>query len=324
MTARGWRFDAGQRSTAVASIVSQPSWSCAHSATLPVGAGRAADMEGVQVEGGPHGAEAEARHVGARPLAPQQVHQQRGDQRAVHDQARVAFDLGDVLAVVVDAVAVEGERGVAEQQHVVGHDLALPLRLAFRLLGRRVGLAGLAQRAVDDVVELHQRGIGLPLQRTSWRTLTNTSSPVRPDLDVTSSMVEVRSTASPTRIGERNSNWLPAHMRRGSGTGGRKPPRLAWPSAPISDCRWRGRKYSQCHSGGSGRPAAASMGSWSSVALSASTGVGPMASATVSVRPIQSAQSLLPSVIACLHVVVPMPWSLPHPAHAPKCKLRKD
>ena len=40
-------------------------------------------------------------------------------------------------------------------------------------------------------------------------------------------MVDVRSTESPTRIGERNSNWLPAHMRRGNGTGGRKPPRLA-------------------------------------------------------------------------------------------------
>ena len=41
-------------------------------------------------------------------------------------------------------------------------------------------------------------------------------------------------------------------MRRGSGTGGRKPPRLAWPSGPISLCRCIGRKYSQCHSGGSG------------------------------------------------------------------------
>jgi hypothetical protein len=46
-------------------------------------------------------------------------------------------------------------------------------------------------------------------------------------LDDTSAIVEVRSTRSPTRTGERNSNWLPAHMRRGSGTGGRKPPRLA-------------------------------------------------------------------------------------------------
>jgi hypothetical protein len=60
-----------------------------------------------------------------------------------------------------------------------------------------------------------------PLQRTSWRTFTNTSWPVRPSLTVTSAMVDVRSTASPTFTGERNSNWLPAHMRRGCGTGGR-------------------------------------------------------------------------------------------------------
>src|SRR3990167_8498014 len=53
-------------------------------------------------------------------------------------------------------------------------------------------------------------------------------------------MVEVRSTPSPTRTGERNSNWLPAHMRLGNGTGGRNPPRLACPSAPISLCRCSG------------------------------------------------------------------------------------
>jgi hypothetical protein len=76
-------------------------------------------------------------------LAAQQVHQQRGDQRAVHDQARVALDLGDVAAVVVDAVAVEGERAVAEQQHVVGHDLALPGGAGGRGLRRRVHVAGL-------------------------------------------------------------------------------------------------------------------------------------------------------------------------------------
>ena len=40
-----------------------------------------------------------------------------------------------------------------------------------------------------------------------------------------------RAAAAGTRSGS------PAHMRRGSGTGGRKPPRRAWPSGPIS--LWR-------------------------------------------------------------------------------------
>ena len=54
--------------------------------------------------------------------------------------------------------------------------------------------------------------------------------------------------------------------------GGRKPPRAAWPSGPISDCRCSGRKYSQCHSGGSGVPSAGRSGAASSVADSAATG----------------------------------------------------
>ena len=49
---------------------------------------------------------------------------------------------------------------------------------------------------------------------------------MRPVFSVTSSIVEVRVIVSPTRSGWWNSNWLPAHMRRGSGTGGRNPPRL--------------------------------------------------------------------------------------------------
>jgi hypothetical protein len=82
----------------------------------------------------------------------------------------------------------------------------------------------------------------LPSRRISWRTLTKTSGPVRPDFSVTSWMVEIRITASPTRTGSWNWNWLPAHMRRGRGIGGRKPPRFACPSGPISDWRWSGRK----------------------------------------------------------------------------------
>src|SRR4029453_4087416 len=55
-------------------------------------------------------------------------------------------------------------------------------------------------------------GSAAPLQRTSCRTLTKTSLPVRPSLVVTSAIVDVRSTASPTRTGEPNSHSLPSHI----------------------------------------------------------------------------------------------------------------
>src|SRR5919206_5280816 len=51
------------------------------------------DLERVEVEGRAHRPEAEGRDVGARGVAPQQVQQQRGEQRAVNDQTRVALDL---------------------------------------------------------------------------------------------------------------------------------------------------------------------------------------------------------------------------------------
>ena len=57
---------------------------------------------------------------------------------------------------------------------------------------------------------------------TSCATSTNTNWPDPPDFSVTDWMREVRETASPTRRGARNSTLLDAHIRRGSGTGGRK------------------------------------------------------------------------------------------------------
>src|SRR6266404_3979967 len=66
--------------------------------------------------------------------------------------------------------------------------------------------------------------------RNSCRTLTNTSAPLRPDFSSTLWIVDTRVTESPTRSGRWNCSWLPAHMRLGSATGGRNPPRLAWRS----------------------------------------------------------------------------------------------
>ena len=104
------------------------------------------------IERRPHGAEAEALDHRTRLVPPHQVGQQRGDQRAVHDQAGIALLLRHVLAVIVDAVAVEGERAVAEQQHVVGHDPALPGCRGLGGDGRRRLGARLRRGDIDDVV----------------------------------------------------------------------------------------------------------------------------------------------------------------------------
>ena len=66
-------------------------------------------------------------------------------------------------------------------------------------------------------------------------TDTKHSTPVLPVFMVTSEMRELRVISSPTRKGSKNSSSPPAHIRRGSGTGGRKPPRVGWPSGPSCD-----------------------------------------------------------------------------------------
>ncbi|KQP18282.1 hypothetical protein ASF43_10695 [Pseudorhodoferax sp. Leaf267] len=83
------------------------------------------------------------------------------DDEAVHDQAGVALDLGHILAVVVDAVAVEGQRGIAEQQHVVGNDAAHPRGVDGGRRRRGRGLARGVHVAVDDVVLLQDRQLAI-------------------------------------------------------------------------------------------------------------------------------------------------------------------
>jgi hypothetical protein len=51
----------------------------------------------------------------------------------------------------------------------------------------------------------------------------------------------------------------PAHIRRSSGIGGRKPPRQGWPSVSSPDIGVSGRKAIQCQSAGSGPPSASPM-----------------------------------------------------------------
>ncbi len=76
-------------------------------------------------------------------------------QRAMDDQAGIAFDLGDVVAVIMNAVAVEGQRGIAEQQHRIGEmacgDVVQALPLPAPVMRRKTVRRLLA---IDDVLPL--------------------------------------------------------------------------------------------------------------------------------------------------------------------------
>src|SRR2546422_8572729 len=126
-----------------------------------VGLRLAADEEGVNVEDRAHRAELEPRDSRIRQLPAQQIDEERRDQRTMHDQARVALDLRHITAIVVDAVAVERERRIAEQQHLVRYPLLLPGGCAGNGVRRNGDVGRLRRLAVDDVLELGQRDVVL-------------------------------------------------------------------------------------------------------------------------------------------------------------------
>ena len=76
----------------------------------------------------------------------------------MHDQPRIALFPGHVIAVVVDAVAVEDQRRITEQQHRVRVDRPLPDRVRRWVRGWRNGrlpaCAFGGRPAVNDVVFL--------------------------------------------------------------------------------------------------------------------------------------------------------------------------
>src|SRR6202140_1231722 len=87
-----------------------------------------------------------------------------------------------------------------------------------------------------------------------WSTDTKHNAPVLPVFIVTSAMREVRVISSPTRNASKNSSSPPAHIRRGSGTGGRKPPRVGWPSWLSADIGNTGCARHQCTVHGAASP----------------------------------------------------------------------
>src|SRR5258708_15140985 len=109
--------------------------------------GHAAEKKVRDVVEGLHGAKTVALDRDPGGVAAQQVEQQRGDQGSVHHEPGIAFDARRVRLVVVDAMAVESHRGIAEQQHRVGMDLAPPRRASRRGRGpcRERGLAAVYQ-----------------------------------------------------------------------------------------------------------------------------------------------------------------------------------
>src|SRR3546814_5710721 len=60
------------------------------------------------------------------PAALGEVGEAGGDQLPMHDQARMALDLGHIAPVVVDPVGIEEQRGIAKQHGFVRQE-ALPM-----------------------------------------------------------------------------------------------------------------------------------------------------------------------------------------------------
>src|SRR5438874_3488413 len=144
-----------------------------------------------------------------------------------------------------------------------------------------------------------------PATEISCRTTTNTSSPLCPRFGATDTMRDLRVAVAPTASGRCHSIRLPAHIRRGSGTGGRKPPRFACPSGPTSDWRYAGRKYSQCQSGGTASPARGAASSRSSVADRSTSGRASIVSSLVSLFPTHTLSVSLSSCVIASKLLLP-------------------
>ncbi len=114
--------------------------------------------------------------------------------------------------------------------------------LAPELLAQLRGWEGRSETLHDEITAAPVRNLSATLDREDPEPVKGTELPplwhwlyflpsarqgeLGPDLCVTDTILDVRSTASPTRKGASHCSRPPAHMRRGSGTGGRKPPRF--------------------------------------------------------------------------------------------------
>ena len=88
--------------------------------------GLPANRESPGVEDRAHGPKLEPLDNRRGQVPPHQINHQRGEQRTMYHQPRIPLHLRRITAVVMNAVPVERERGIPEQQHIVGMHDAFP------------------------------------------------------------------------------------------------------------------------------------------------------------------------------------------------------
>ena len=98
------------------------------------------------------------------------MHQLRGQKWSVYDEVWVTLDLFRVGLVIMDPVAIEGQRGVAEQVDAAGTTRDLPFGFETRLSPLSASWPG-ARRQKDDVLPLVDQSLaGLILDNSPERS----------------------------------------------------------------------------------------------------------------------------------------------------------
>src|SRR5258706_12699158 len=75
----------------------------------------------------------------------------------MHDQPRIVFLVPDVIDVVMNAMAVKGQRRITEQQYGVAAELALPCRSRWRRFALRRRLVRRGCIAINNIGFLAHR-----------------------------------------------------------------------------------------------------------------------------------------------------------------------
>ena len=157
---------------------------------------------------------------------------------AVGDDGRIAFLAARVVAVVVDAVRVPGQRAVAEVERV-----GELVRLAPGVVAcapwsaRSPWSSGRAARRAGRSRRTCRRRWSCRACSMVWRMVSTKMSPERPLLGTMSATSAFFTAGSPARRRPMILTRRPAPMRRGIGIGGSTTPLLGWPSGPSS--LWR-------------------------------------------------------------------------------------
>ncbi len=85
-------------------------------------------------------------------LLPGEQHEPLRQKRAMHNETRVAFDLARIVAIIMYPVAIEGQRGIAEQIRLIEPRRFAVLLVTARALDRGGGSAGDSRLAIDEIL----------------------------------------------------------------------------------------------------------------------------------------------------------------------------